>query len=495
MSLDTRSLARAGCTACLFSLLGSPAGAELILPGDLRLRHDIQLLADAGVIDAPITGWPLFLSGINIEADRVQTLDPASVRALDRVFPSREPHTLPSLDFYIGGISEPERLRDFATVPRESSEAAARFAWESNRIAVNLTATHVADPLDGKDWRVDGSYIGLAVGNWFVAASATDRWWGPGWDGSMILSNNARPIPAITLQRREARPTTIRWLRWVGPWTTQIIFGEMEANRHVPNARFFGWRVGFKPLPRLEISLSRTAQWCGDGRPCGFDTFIDLLSGIRDNQGQNVNPEDEPGNQLAGFDLRFSFDALSRPWAFYTQWIGEDEQTGLPSGHLAQLGIETWSSTGENGSSYRVFAEYNEPTCSAITDSDPNFGCAYRHSIYRDGYRYRGRAIGHSADGDSLAFSLGGMLFTGEGHTWQLLARRAEINRDNRTPHSLSPVKQDVYTLELRHTRKFYIGDLVLGVGVESGEVTATGVDIDETRAFVQWIWKLGGNY
>lgn len=494
MTLDTPRPAWACCAAFFMSLLVSPASAELLLPGNLRLRHDIQLLADAGIITAPITGWPLFLAGVDVGDADVEALNPATVRALDRIFPSRETHTFPSLDFHVGGINEPERLRGFASVPRESGEATARFAWEGGRIAVDLTATYVSDPVDGKEWRADGSYMGIALGNWFLAASATDRWWGPGWDGSMILSNNARPIPAITLQRREARPTSIRWLRWVGPWTTQLILGEMESSRRTPNARFFGWRVGFRPLPKLEIGLSRTAQWCGEGRRCDFDIFVDLLTGIRDNLGQNADPQNEPGNQLAGFDLRYSFDALSRPWAFYTQWIGEDEQNGAPSGHLAQLGLETWSSWGERGASYRIHAEYNEPTCSAITDSDPNFGCAYSHHIYRDGYRYRGRAIGHSADSDGVVFSLGGMLFTAEGHTWQLLARRAEINRSSFTPHSLSPVAQDIFTLELRHTRKLEIGDLVLGLGAEWGENKASGVNVDETRAYAQWIWKLGGN-
>jgi len=494
MALNPYQLTRTGCAACLLGLLAFPATAELLQPGDLRLRHDIQMLADAGIIDAPITGWPLFLAGIDVGGARIETLDPASAGALQRIFPSREPHTRPRLDFGIGGINEPERLRGYQNVPRESGEVSARLAWESGRYAGDLKATYVSDPVDGEEWRADGSYLGVALGNWFLAASATDRWWGPGWDGSMILSNNARPMPAITLQRREARPPGVRWLRWVGPWTTQIIFGQMEHDRHIPDTRFFGWRVGFKPLPNLEIGLSRTAQWCGEGRPCDFSTFIDLLSGIRDNPDPSEEPSDEPGNQLGGFDLRYSFAGLGRPWAIYTQWIGEDEQNGVPSGHLAQIGLETWNAWGENGASYRVHAEYNEPTCSAITDSDPNFGCAYNHHIYEDGYRYRGRVVGHSADGDSVVVSLGGLLFTAQGHTWQLLLRRAEINRSNNARHSLSPVQQDVFTLELSHTRVFLAGDLTLGLGTEYGEVTATGEDIDETRAYVQWIWKLGGS-
>ena len=76
MALNPYPLARAGCAACLLSLLSLPATAELLQPGDLRLRHDIQLLADAGIIDAPITGWPLFLAGIDVNGARIETLDP-----------------------------------------------------------------------------------------------------------------------------------------------------------------------------------------------------------------------------------------------------------------------------------------------------------------------------------------------------------------------------------------------------------------------------------
>jgi hypothetical protein len=494
MTLNLRPLAHLCCVSCLLVMPASPVIAELLQPGDVRLRHDIQLLTDAGIIDSPITGWPLFLAGVDISDARIETLDPATARALQRIFPRREFHSRARLDFGVGGISEPQRLRGFADVPRESGQISARFAFEAGRFAADLKATYVSDPLDGKEWRPDGSYAGVALGNWFVAASATDRWWGPGWDGSMALSNNARPIPAITIQRREALPPGARWLSWIGPWTTQVIFGQMESNRHVPNTRFFGWRVGFRPLPRLEIGLSRTAQWCGDGRPCGFDTFVDLLTGVRDNGGQNVDPAEEPGNQLGGFDLRYSFNGFGLPWAFYTQWIGEDEQDALPSAHLAQLGLETWNAWGDGGASYRIHMEYNEPTCSAITDSDPNFGCAYNHHIYEDGYRYRGRGVGHSADTDSVVVTLGGLLFTTQGHTWQANVRRAEINRSNDARHSFTPVQQDIYTLELSHTRVFPFGDLTVGLGAEIGEVTATGADIDETRAWLEWIWKLGGN-
>ncbi len=43
-----------------FLFAGLPASADpWIEPGDVRLRHDIELLADAGIIRAPVTTWPV----------------------------------------------------------------------------------------------------------------------------------------------------------------------------------------------------------------------------------------------------------------------------------------------------------------------------------------------------------------------------------------------------------------------------------------------------
>ena len=60
-----------------------------------------------------------------------------------------------------------------------------------------------------------------------------------------------------------------------------------------------------KPFDAVEIGLTRTAQWCGDDRNCDWDTFVNLVTGD-DNAGENVDPDEEPGNQMAGWDLRWA---------------------------------------------------------------------------------------------------------------------------------------------------------------------------------------------
>jgi hypothetical protein len=263
-----------------------------------------------------------------------------------------------------------------------------------------------------------------------------------------------------------------------------VLFGQLETDRDHARAQLFGWRFGFKPLPKLEIGLSRTAQWCGADRPCDLDTFVDLLSGLRDNRGDNVDPDEEPGNQLAGLDLRFAFSLLGRPWAIYGQRIGEDERSGRPSAWLSLFGLETWSRLATAGASYRWHAEYSDTAC-----GQHNFGCAYNHGIYTDGYRYHDRAIGHSLDGDGRMASIGGLLITSRGHSWHVTLRDAEINRGSNANNSLAPRRLDLLGVELSHSRYFATGELSFGVGREDGEFAEGRADAGETRVFLRWHW------
>ena len=380
----------------------------------------------------------------------------------------------------LAGASEPSRIRSFARTPRESAEAGAAFDWTGGRFMLDLGAQLVASPEDGKEVRADGSLIGVSLGNFIVAASTLDRWWGPGWDGSLVLSNNARPIPALTLDRSNTTAFESRWLSWIGLWDLGVVAGRLEADRAVPDALFFGMRLGFRPLAGLEIGLSRTAQWCGDGRPCDFGTFVDLAAG-RDNTGDDgIGASNEPGNQLAGVDVRWSLASAGLPLAVYGQFIGEDEAGGFPSRYLAQAGLEGTGGAGAHWS-YRWFAEATDTSC-GFYESDDNFNCAYNHGIYQSGYRYRGRAIGHGADNDARLLSLGLMLMDDAGTRWNLLVRYGELNRGGAPDprNSVTAVPQDLASLDLAWSRDFRFGVIEAGAGVER-----TG-DTD-VRGFLQW--------
>ena len=463
-------------------LLCGLAQAEPIVPGDSGLRHDITLLSDAGVMTAPISGWPLSrgdLTGLESADDLAPHLAAARRRVLAALGTSNR------VTLELAGMDRDLSLRGFESVPREDGELRVGAGWRQGRYSVRLRLARVLSPDDDREWRADGSQAGVRLGNWWLGASVTDRWWGPGWDGSLILSNNARPVPALVLQRHRALPFGTKWLSWLGPWTTQVVWGQLEGNRDRDNARLFGWRVGIRPLDRFEVAVSRTSQWCGSGRPCDASTFVDLLSGVRDNRGENVDIADEPGNQLAGWDARYTFRALSRPWAIYAQRIGEDERNGLPSANLTMLGMATWGAD-YTGGSYRLHLEYAETACGGITGSDPIFGCAYEHAIYTDGYRYRGRSLGHSQDGDGRVFSMGVLWNTAEGHQWRAGLRSGRLNRDGQATGGIVDAPADVLDLRLSHKRPLRLGSLAIGIGAEHLDAEGGG-STWYGRGYVSW--------
>ena len=463
-----------------------------IAVGDSALRHDIQRLADYGILGGPVTTWPLawgpILEDIN-KRDIESGLPPDVAVSLSRVRQRARQETETDQLLYrarLSGAQDPARIRSFQNTPREKGEVAFGLSYIGERFSVDLNVSAAVDPSDDKEFRADGSQISLALGNYTIGVSTMDRWWGPGWDGSLILSNNARPIPAITLDRTFTDAFESKWLSWIGPWDFSMMYGQMESDRVVPDAHFFGMRVNFKPIPSLEIGLSRTAQWCGDDRPCGLNTFTNLLLG-KDNVGSaGTTSANEPGNQLAGYDFRWSNRWFGRSNAFYGQIVGEDEAGGLPSKSLSQFGAETSGKIGDHWS-YRIYGELAHTSCDFRTSS--RYNCAYNHGIYQTGYRYRGRVIGHGADNDARISSLGLILIDAQANSYQALVRIGELNRGGAPDarNSLTPTAQDIWSIDISHIRSFRFGRIELGFGYERIESSRSDMDTNDARAFFTW--------
>jgi hypothetical protein len=425
----------------LFSVLLFYAGTTLaqgfFLPaGDTRLRDDLTLLVDEGVINLPLNEWPLARKDVAdalVAVDASEFQDLALQLALSRVRAA----TARSDDASTWRIREvgltagdPGLLRHGGTLGRENGELTARGGATTERYNITLTATGVLDASDGQEIRFDGSDISVQWGNWIFSANQMDRWWGPGRDGSLILSNNARPLPAVSLDRVRSVPLNVPVLRWLGPWRFSGFLGLMENERpDVDRPVFMGMRLVFKPAPIFEFGLSRTAQFCGKGRSCDLETFGRVLIG-RDNPGWRGldDPDKEPGNQMAGFDVRIVSPFKPLPVAIYGQEIGEDNSsTGIPERYLALFGTETWFML-RSGSLLRAHVEYAN-TKVKWYNSAIEYDVAYTQGIFTEGYRYRGRNIGHTTDGDSESVSMAMSLTTGDGTRWAALARRGRLDR------------------------------------------------------------------
>ena len=254
-------LRQAALTALACMILMSPASAgPVIAPGDVGLRHDIQVLADWGVIRGPVTTWPLAWDAIKSDLYRARDENlnlPVPVRAtFNSVLARAERETQGGVHRIKGRAAvaaEPIIIRGFADTPREEAEISAGYEYFSDRFVVDLNVTGVSDPSDDEELRADGSLLAVRWGNTAWGVSTMDRWWGPGWDGSQILSSNARPMPAFTIDRIRTNPFKTKWLSWLGPWDASFIWGQMEEERDdsqirsfsvsaLPSSRYRRWR-------------------------------------------------------------------------------------------------------------------------------------------------------------------------------------------------------------------------------------------------------------
>ena len=105
-------------------------------PGDIALRHDLQQLADAGVLHAPTMSWPLPWSDIkqDVGAADSSKLSPRLQSALGRVQKRAAAETATGdvdLLVEVAGTTDPWALRSFEDSPREEGEFAGKSIVEA----------------------------------------------------------------------------------------------------------------------------------------------------------------------------------------------------------------------------------------------------------------------------------------------------------------------------------------------------------------------------
>lgn len=484
----------------LISATGATAsGPRWAEPGDARLRSDIEVLASRGLIKGPLTTWPLPAAQLarTLDVSNGDSLPRHVRRSLERVkrFVERES--------WYGGeagfiwTNEPRLVRDFDYAARE--EVDAEFAidrwWTST--SLRLRVGYLGN-FDSGQVVADGSYLVQRLGGWLAYAGLVDQWWGPGWTGSVILSDNARPFPKIGLMRRDPKPFGTRWLSWIGGWQVNALLGVLdESGRTVENPLFVGLRVMVAPLAWLELGFTRTLMICGEGRPCGFDTWWDALfpfHGV-----ENTQSPDDPSNQLAGFDLRLATRWGRYGGSLYGQYYGEDEQRDWLRSIVVLAGLSIDGPVGDRGALWRLTGEYTDTAADGLEMRATVFNVVYEHDIYRTGYRYRGRAIGHTIDGDGRILSLGLTVDDSAERSYRLQYHWADINRDgacavsgsSACPHSVSASAEQANILEGLVVVRTTVGHLELRARYEDDrpntpdrKESTTAVEVGWTRRF-----------
>lgn len=445
--------------AVLCAMSAISEASPWIEPGNERTRHHIQSLSDGGLIRTPTTGWPLMWSNIKADLDRLVTQELTAGQLWSYHYLKHElrkamrPSHL-SLSTQIG--NEITAISDFSTDAQERYQASVAFDYTGDRVAYRTKVSYAHNPEDGHTYRADGSYLNYLVGNWAVGIGLIDRWWGPGWESSLILSHNARPLPSLYLQRNLAVPFETPLLSWLGPWQLTTFMSMLESARAVPDASVWGARVSFKPFKRLDIGLSRMAQWGGKGQSNDIDTFVDLILSKSDNDNsEGRNQAQEHANQLAGIDWRLGYGFSGVSGSIYGQFVSESDAAISPSNGVGMAGVELNSLLGEIH--MRLSLEAQNTTASFYDEEKRQGNETYEHPLYQSGYRYYGRPIGASTDNDSESVTLRSQWYFRSGRNLNLSVGRHRLNTDNSGRASpggstFGPEEQSTYKAQVNYT-------------------------------------------
>jgi hypothetical protein len=225
---------------------------------------------------------------------------------------------------------------------------------------------------------------------WDLIAGRDSQWWGPGYHGAILLTNNAEPFTMVKIAN--PKPVILPWVfKYLGPFDFTCFATQLERERaDVAAPYLWGMRMNFKPHPILEIGLERTALLGGRGRPTTAETWLNTVVG------RNDHVVADTGDQRAGYDLKLTLPFATQPIQVYMEADGEDSYHQFLPRYWAYLyglylpqvlTIERlefrfeWAQTFDNNSV--------RPTS------------WYLNHIYTSGYTYEGTIIGHHMGTDS----------------------------------------------------------------------------------------------
>ncbi len=404
-------------SALLFALPLS--AAPWIDTTDNYLRQSLQTLAHAGVITGPVNTYPLMWKNIAIDLANAQQQPTAELRfALAHVRSALHANQRS----YIAGIklkasSDPSLYQSFGESYFEQASAAVFKEYLGDNWAARTQVNYRKQDADktGQDLTLDGSYMALIAGNWVLALDQQALWWGPGQQTALLVSNNARPVPSLRLSRHSWQASDSVLFSWLGPWSITAFVGQGEHSSQPGQIKHFGARFSARPLPQLELGLSRISQWGGDADTLdnGLGAFTDMLLLSDDNNSDN----------LAALDLTWHTTLFNQPLSFYTE-LADDNSGNNLSKPLQLYGVRTF--WGSDSAVHTVNLEWSDSYI-RCQDASQAGDCAYEGDIYPQGYRRYGRVIGSGYGADARVLSAGYRYQTFDGYSWALSVLRGQF--------------------------------------------------------------------
>jgi hypothetical protein len=172
-------------------------------------------------------------------------------------------------------------------------------------------------------------YVGVQVGPENISFGRENLWWGPGQDSAFAFSDNAGPF--VMLNFDQTKPIVLPWIfKYLGEMRTQFIFGELSGHLRPRYPQVNAQKVTFDITKDLEVGITRSAFWGGQGHPVTLGDFEkSLFSTGSTGCGFGYGDRCDPGDRHTGFDARWRLPGLRKYVTVYTDSYADDEVNPL----------------------------------------------------------------------------------------------------------------------------------------------------------------------
>jgi hypothetical protein len=239
---------------------------------------------------------------------------------------------------------------------------------------------------EARQGRLQSGYAKFTLWNVELEGGRDSLWWGPGFRGSMSISNNTRPLDQIRLS--SAEPFHLPWLlSYLGSWKLVTFVAQLEQDRDIPNAKLSGTRVSLAPSRYVELGFNRMFQFGGRGRGISPGQFVKVLAF---DQGSDDPASPEQVNNVMSFDatLRIpdvqKYILIARDMTLYGDFGWDDSLFGVivPDRPGGIVGTYLTGIFGDPKLDLRIeYAQSSE--------------IMFNHFIYTSGYTFRGSVLSH----------------------------------------------------------------------------------------------------
>jgi hypothetical protein len=226
------------------------------------------------------------------------------------------------------------------------------------------------------------------------------QWWGPGYHGSLLLTDHAFPLDMIKLGSEEA--FRLPWVfRDLGEWKINSFLAQLESNRDFSHAKVFGLRLSYLPTAWLELGATRLTQFGGQGSGESFPkTVVDCYK----------NPPNQTGTQDCNEQSTIDFRArvpqvpylvpFPAGMQIYGELGSEDKWSEIPipsrAAYLAGIYIPQLF----EGDTTDLRIEFADTDYTRRKTGGA--GVWYNNGIFVSGMRKYGFPLGHSMGTDAI---------------------------------------------------------------------------------------------